>query len=160
MSRSVVYTSRPKEHYKDSSGTILPNLVTVSGDRCAERVTLQEIPPVGGGASPGVFAAVSCALEGKVTSIAIRLLDSTPAGQAMLRTVSPAADVTGAFMYTFLEGIMPAAAGVPMYRKTEIHAAYYCTDKMPQPGKIYVMILGGAGLAGVSADVAVTFKAQ
>ena len=155
MPREVSYTRRRKEWYSGSGGAPpAANLVTVAKGHCAARVTFADIPGF-----PGVFAAVPSPREGKITSIAIRLLDGVaPTGEAMVTIVSPEADVTAAFLYAFLGEIVPTTVGPPMYRRMNIRSAYYCTDMTDVPEMLYILIVGGTGLTGASADVAVMTK--
>jgi len=154
---NVSYTRRRAQWCADASGALPENLVTVAKGHFAARTTFREIP---GSPSPGVFASVPAPLEGMVASISIRLLNATPTGEAMLTIVSPEVDVTGAFMYTFLEGITPATVGPPMYRKAASCSAYYNIDIVDTPHMIHIMIVGGTNLAGVAADVALTVRAH
>jgi len=156
MAQSVSYTRRKKERTR-IGGVIPSDLVTIAKDHCAARVVFEAIP---GAPSPGVFAAVPSPREGKITSIAIRLLGVAPTGEAMVTIVSPKVDVNGAFMYVFLAEIIPCTLGPPVYRRMNIRSAYYCTDLTDTPDMLYIMITGGTGLEGVEADVAVMTKAH
>ena len=148
MAISVNYTNILKERYPAASQ---PSLVTVYTGRCAARVILRAVP---GDPSGSVYAEIPAAMEGRVTSFAMRLLSGVPAGEALLTTVSPLIDITGSYLYAFLDGITPTSLGPPMYRKTNIRSAFYCTDKMDTVGKIFVLIPVGTALDGVEADVA------
>ena len=150
MAIKIFYTHIAKERYKDASGTIPNDLVTVADGRCAARVTLQEVP----GEPNMAYAELPAVMEGRVTSVSVRLVDKVPTGQAVLTTVSPELDINGAFMYSFIDEILPTTVGPPMYRRTCIRNGYYCTDKMNRPQKIYLIIVGGTGLVGTAADVA------
>jgi len=150
MAVRVFYTNVKKERYIDLAGVIPSDLVTVSAGRCAARVTLEAMPD-GSGA---VYAEIPSAMEGRVTSFALRLVSGTPSGILLLTTVSPLVDAVGSYLYAFCEDIMPALVGPPMYRRTNMRGTYYCTDKMNPTQKIYAIIVGAPGLEGVEADVA------
>jgi len=156
MSNRVIHTRQDIRSYS-AEGQAAP-LVTVAEGHCAARVTFNAILPTN--AALGVFAEVPSVLAGNLTSIAIRLLDRAPTGQAMVTPVSPRANedgtAMGAFMSVFLEGIMPTTVGPPMYRRTEVCSAYYNTSLSDEPGKLYVLITGGTNLAGAVADVILT----
>ena len=152
MAVRIYYTNHEKQRYANTQGVIPANLVSLSDKRCAVRATLQAIP-----GENGVFAELPTIMEGRVTSIGARLVARDPSGAgAILTTVSPALDRVGAYLYAFLEDIPISTVGPPMYRRTSIRDAFYCTDKMSKPQHIYIIIPNGTGLAGTLIDVGMT----
>jgi hypothetical protein len=129
--------------------------IAVSSVYRADRVTLAS-------ASNVFYAEVAVPVMGRVTSVAVRLIRDgtpiTPSGTLLLSMVSPATDLTGAFAFAFVENVLPASVGPAMYRKTDIHSAWYNTAKMGDLGRLYLVISGASGLEGASADVAITVK--
>ena len=151
MAVKIFYTNIQKDRYAESDGVVPADLVTVADGKCAARVTLNAVP---GDVSGTVYAEIPAVMEGRITSFALRLNGGTPAGQILLTTVSPAIDVIGAYLYVFGEEILPATIGPAMYRKTNMRGTYFCTDRLNTPQKIFAIIVGGSGLEGITADVA------
>ena len=129
--------------------------IAVSSGYRTDRVSLTAVSDV-------FYAEVAVPVMGRVTSVAVRLVRDgtsiTPNGTLLLSTVSPATDLTGAYAFAFVENVLPASVGPAMYRKADIHSAWYNTAKMGASGRLYLVISGDSGLEGASADVAIAVK--
>jgi hypothetical protein len=149
MTIPAIYTIKEKTRQTPEDA------VAVSTAFCADRVALAAISNV-------FYAEVAVPVMGRVTSVAVSLVRDgaliTPSGTLLLSMVSPATDLTGAFAFAFLENVPPVSAGPAMYRKTDIHSAWYNTAKMGHSGRLYLVISGASGLVGASADVAIVVK--
>jgi hypothetical protein len=149
MTIPAIYTIKEKTRQTPEDA------IAVSHAHLADRVPLAA-------ASNVFYAEVAVPVMGRVTSVAVRLVrDGAPitlSGTLLVSMVSPATDLTGAFAFAFLENVPPASVGPAMYRKTDIHSAWYNTAKMGHSGRLYIMITGATGLEGASADVAIAVK--
>jgi len=147
----INYTSIKTEKYPAAT-----DLVAVTEGRCAARVTLKAVP----GDPTCVYAEFPAPTEGRVTSVSLGLKGVSPSGQVLLTMVSPEVDPIGAFMYTFLEGVMPTTAGPPMYRKTDITAAMYSTAQLSKLGVLCAVIVGGSVPDGTVADIVIVAEGR
>jgi hypothetical protein len=99
----------------------------------------------------GWFAEISAPEAANINSFAARLLLPEGAqsvgllntiGAITLSVIDPCFNYDGFFLYAFIDDILPATRGTPMYRKTEIHSGFYSTLTFTE-GKIYAVLLGG-----------------